>query len=420
MRILFVTPYLPSLIRPRAYNFIKQLSRRHEVTLASLTAGDPGEERAISELRDWCANVHLLSLNKRQAVMSCAGKLLSPMPLQAAYTYNPSQARFLRDLSAGNSFDLLHVEHIRGAHLTELVSGVPQVYDSVDCITRLLKQKLDQADGILDRALSIEEIVKMRTYEPRVARRFHGVVITSEHDKRALTRLMRRFHQRYPDEAPSGLSGSFESRVSVVRNGVDSEYFQPRSAWMQGDTVVFSGKMSYFANVSAVLWFYNQVLTIVRRSEPNVKFKIVGSNPPPEVMNLARDPSVEVTGYVTDIRPHLASAALVVCPLTIGVGIQNKVLEAMSMAKPVIATSMVRNGIPGAEDGRHIQCADAPDEMATAVLRMLRHPEYGCEMGTKACRLVRTDYNWEAATGSLVSVYDDAVGATGERLSAAA
>ena len=431
MRILFVTPYVPSLIRVRPFNFIKQLSRRHAITLVTLSQGDDGESEAIERMLDWCKDVYVLPISKAQALLNCCRQLLTSTPLQAAYTQLPAARNLIARTAEDGSFDLLHVEHIRGAHLAEQVAHLPRVYDSVDCITRLLKRKLAGQRGVLGRALSLGELLKMRSYEPKVAATFDSVVITSERDKRALELLARRFcngngkHglrdairrrrlmrdliEEDQDRRLTALGARSAGRVAVIRNGVDSNYFAPMRTHENPAEIVFCGKMSYFPNVSGVLRFYHEVFPGIRQERPDVTFKVVGSNPPDAIKQLADDPGVQVTGFVPDIRPHLAAATVVACPLEIGVGIQNKVLEAMAMGKPVVATSVSCEGIPGALDGTHLVKADDSNEMAEAILSLIRHPARGRALGENACRLVRDQYSWEVATRALEAVYEQTV-----------
>ena len=447
MRILFITPYVPSLIRVRPFNFIKQLCKRHEVTLITLVQKSQVEADALDRMREHCVSVHGLRLSKSRSLISCCVRLLTPMPLQAAYTELPGARDLVSRVAESGSFDILHVEHIRGAHLAGRVNFLPRVYDSVDCITRLLKLRLEHQSGPLQRVLHYEELLKMRSYEPRVAASFDTVVITSEHDRRALAALIRRFvrarqngthaepdsparnalrrlirsvMENWQDARLARLSDGAPARVAVVRNGVDSEYFRPTPAQVQPAGIVFVGKMSYFANASAALRFYREVFPYIRRRRPDAVFRIVGSDPPDAVRRLAADPAVEVTGYVPDVRPHLASSAVVICPIKVGVGIQNKVLEAMAMGKPVVATSAACGGIPDAVDGRHLIRADDGAHTAEAILGLLDNPEHGQKLGTRARRFVEERYSWDAAVRQLEEVYAQTVDARRSRLLARA
>lgn len=425
MRILFVTPYVPSLVRVRPYNFIKRLSRYHEITLLALAYGDEAEASALEQLRDLCERVIILPLSKRQAVQNCCRRLLSPMPLQAAYTQLPEAKKLLSSLVEDSPFDLVHVEHIRAAHLVEGISRIPKIFDSVDCITRLLKFRLSRSVSPVKRALDYEELMKMRSYEPRTASAFDSIVMTSRQDKKALEHLLRRFSRNSSNGNGKNGSGHTDgdngeySRISVVPNGVDCDYFRPAAA-EDSVEVVFSGRMAYYPNTQAALSFYHEVFPRIRRVRPTARFKIIGSDPPESIRKLAGDPNVEVTGYVPDIRPQLASARVIVCPITIGVGIQNKVLEAMAMAKPVVASSVASRGIPGLLEGRHLLREDEPAGMSRAILNLLENPGEAYDLGRRARDFVETKYSWEAASRQLEQVYLQAAGLRETRLPAAA
>ncbi len=145
-----------------------------------------------------------------------------------------------------------------------------------------------------------------------ITEKFEKVVITSRNDQMAL-------------------EGLTWERVSMLPNGVDHEYFHPLDLPEQPDTVVLSGKISYYANAAAAKHFYKNVFPIMREKKPHVHLNIVGADPPASIRKLEADPGVTVTGYVEDIRPYIAQAAVAVCPITVGVGIQNKALESMAM-----------------------------------------------------------------------------------------
>jgi glycosyltransferase involved in cell wall biosynthesis len=165
--------------------------------------------------------------------------------------------------------------------------------------------------------------------------------------------------------------------------------------------------MSYCANTTAVKHFYDNIFPIVRAKRPEARFVIVGADPPSSVRKLAEDPSVTVTGYVDDIRPYLAKASVAVCPMTVGVGIQNKVLEAMAMGKPVVATGKACLAL-SVVDGKDIVQAAKPDEFAGKVTELLGSLERRREIGENAARYVRENHDWDIISKRLVDIYQEA------------
>jgi sugar transferase (PEP-CTERM/EpsH1 system associated) len=198
------------------------------------------------------------------------------------------------------------------------------------------------------------------------------------------------FHRLAPESA---------ARVSSFGNGVDTEYFSPDAIYQNpfGDsrsTIVFTGAMDYWPNVDAVTWFAREAFPVVQRARPDARFCIVGSRPTSQVLELGRLQGVEVTGTVPDVRPYLAHARMIVAPLRIARGVQNKVLEAMAMGRPTLVTPQALEGID-AEPGRELVLA--PEDGAAfgeAALQLLGSDDVA--MGRAARDRVMRDYAWSA------------------------
>jgi sugar transferase (PEP-CTERM/EpsH1 system associated) len=193
--------------------------------------------------------------------------------------------------------------------------------------------------------------------------------------------------------------------AAAVPNGVDHVFFSPaasRPAPFEdgGPALVFTGAMDYWANVDAVSWFVAEVWPLVRAREPRARFYVVGARPTSAVLALSGD-GVVVTGRVPDVRPYLQHAAVVVAPMRIARGIQNKVLEGMAMGRVVLTTSMGREGID-AEPGRHLLVADDPATMAGQAVAALRGQYVG--LGAAAREQVRARYDWRRATERFLGV----------------
>jgi glycosyltransferase involved in cell wall biosynthesis len=201
------------------------------------------------------------------------------------------------------------------------------------------------------------------------------------------------------------------AKVAVVPNGVDLDYFRPLAGEREPATLVFSGKMSYHANVSAVLHFVRHVLPLIRAVRPDVRLRVVGSQPPRSIQTLARDPAIAVTGYVPDIREIVGRATVVLCPVTVKVGIQNKVLEAMAMGLPVVST---RAGLEGlvAAPGHDLLVADGAAEFAAHVCRLLADADLRASLGRAGRHYVETHHRWDVAARQLENLYHEATAKT--------
>lgn len=402
MNILYVTPYVPSPIRTRPYNLIRALVRLgHRVTLLTAANTSREDQESADDLREWGVAVKVFPIPLTRSLFNCLRTLPTSEPLQAVYAHHPAMARRLQHLSAQEACDVVHIEHLRAARLVAAVDGVPVIYDSVDCISSLFEQAAQTSPQWRARLMATLDLGRTRRYEARLLTRYDQVVITSERDRDALEALSDRFLPHDAKPAP----------ITVVANGVDLDYFQPQvpSRTPETPTVVFTGKMSYHANVAAVLYFVEEVLPLIWARDPQVLFQVVGKGPPDAVRELAKDRRIEVTGYVEDLRPYLTQAAVAVCPALYAVGIQNKVLEAMAMGTPVVSTP-AGCAVLEAEDGREILKAEGAEELAAAVLNALSDPALAQRLSSAGRRYVEMHHSWEAKARRLLNVYEDARG----------
>jgi len=415
MNVLYNTPYVPSHIRTRPYNLILALVRLgHRVTLLTAAGTSPEEQEQADELRGWEVRVEVFPVPLVRSLGNCLLALPTREPLQAAYAYHPGMERRLGSLLREETFDVVHVEHLRAARLVRAVTGTPSrlgggrggtpaVYDSVDCISLLFELAARSGAQLRSRLMTAIDLARTRRYEARLLTWYDRVVVTSQRDMDALEGLARRYLPSQARPAP----------ITVVTNGVDLEYFRsPETRFfpknlVSPSTVVFTGKMSYHANVAAALYFAREVLPRIWVTDPEVRFQIVGKDPPQAVRQLATDGRIQVTGTVDDLRPYLARATVAVCPALYAVGIQNKVLEAMAMGTPVVSTPAGCAALV-AEESQEVLIADGEEELAAAVLQVLSDPVLARRLAVAGRRYVETHHNWEAGARRLVEVYEQA------------
>ena len=393
MRILYITPYIPSLIRVRSYNLIKYLSRLgHLVTVLSLQPTGQ-EERDADELRRCCHRVETVKLTKQQSLLNCFKALPTMTPLQAAYCHSPAMQSLIRQVLEEEQFDIVHVEHLRGAHFGTAVAGVPKVYDSVDCISLLFEKVLHAAPSLASRLIAWLDLGRTRRYEGRLISQYDKVLVTSPQDKEALLKLGGHSHMQDREE-----------KIAVLPNGVDLKYFAFANGNRAPETLVFSGKMSYHANVAAVSYLAQEVMPLIWARRPGVKLEIVGNNPPQAMCALAKDGRVRVTGFVPDLRPYLARATVSVSPMLYSVGIQNKVLEAMAMGTPVVASRQACSALT-VQDGTHLLVADDPATFAERVLRLLDDVAIRREIAMNGRNYVEERHDWRTIAHNLEHIY---------------
>lgn len=390
LNILFISPYLPSLIRVRPYNLIKALAERgHCLTLLALEP--PGEDTSsLKALRQWCQKIEIVSLPRWRPLWNGIQAIPGQVPFQAAYSRSPEMAQLIQHIQAAQSFDVVHVEHLRGAELSRAVRGTPIVFDSVDSITLLFEHVLQAGPTWRSRLLAQLDLARTRRYESRFLERFQRVLVTSPRDKEALAKLT--------------TTPALRPHLIVLPNGVDLDYFQPMAVPREPATLVFSGKMSYHANVAAALDLARQVMPRVWEKLPETRLVIVGKDPAPALLALTVDPRITVTGTVPDIRPYLAQATVAISPIRYGVGIQNKVLEAMAMATPVVSTPQAVSALQ-VQAGHEVLVAETPETMAQAAVTLLTNESLRQGIGQAGRRYVEIHHDWNKAAQRLEDIY---------------
>jgi sugar transferase (PEP-CTERM/EpsH1 system associated) len=402
MKICFLVPYVPTLIRARPYNLIRSLSARgNQVTVMTLWSDD-AERAALEELKTECSRVLAFEMPKWRSFWNCLAALPGRVPLQAVYSWQPALDRQLHALVEAQEADIVHVEHLRGVRYgLSLKSGrnggppLPVVWDSVDSISHLFRQAAAQNKKPVTQALTRLELGRTERYEGFLTGQFDRMLVTSPADRWAFLSI---------NGSPSS-----ERRITVLPNGVDLSYFTPGDdSAREPETLVISGKMSYHANVSMVLYLVQRIMPAIWASRPNVKLWIVGKDPPGEIRDLGLNPAVLVTGTVDDVRPFLKRAAVAVAPLRYGAGIQNKVLEAMACATPVVSTPQAVSAL-SVRPGREALVAEDPGEFAEKVLCLLDDVRRQRQLGQAGRSFVEANHCWEAIASRLEEIYREVI-----------
>ncbi len=401
LKILFVVPYVPSRIRVRPYHLIRTLAARgHRVTLLTAWATEE-ERRELEELREECFRIVAGHLPRWRSWANCLRALPTRLPLQAAYSWHPGLARQAKALA--QDADITHVEHLRGSlyalcirdALCRMEGATPIVWDSVDCISLLFEQAARFAPGVARAVIARLELGRTRWYERLLVRSFARTLATSAIDADALRSLAGSEGRPVP--------------VTVLPNGVDLDHFRPDHARKrQATTLVMTGKMSYHANIVMAVGFVRDVLPLIRDRVPEVSLWVVGKDPPAEVRALGGVPGVTVTGTVPDLRPYLQQAGLAVAPVAYGAGIQNKVLEAMACATPVVASPLAMSALE-AVDGRDLVVADTPEAWANAVVHLVSDEAKSRAVGSAGRAYVESHHSWAAIVTQLEESYHEVI-----------
>jgi len=334
----------------RAFHMLKHLAARHEVWLGA-GVDDPADLPRLGEARTLCRDVCLPLLTPLRRAANMAGAAVSGAPLSVARFRHPRLARWIDRVLREVRPDVVFVFSSAMAQyvIGRLAPETRLVVDFVDADAEKWRAYADLSGAPLRWIYAAEHRRLVRFERTAIAAAAAGVLISeTERDL-------------FAGQAP-GSAG----KLHVIRNGVDTDYFRPAEGPAEDRSIVFCGRMDYAPNIDGAAWFAERILPRIRARTPGAVFRIVGAAPTARVLALRALPGVEVTGAVPDVRPYLAKARVVVAPLRIARGIQNKVLEAMAVGKPVVATPQALDGI-GARPGADVLCAADETRFAAAV-----------------------------------------------------
>ena len=371
----------------RSFHLLQHLSTRYAVHLGAFV-DDPDDWQYQDALKPYCASIKLLPLNPRRAKWASLRGLFSGEALTLPYYRNTELKRWAADLADSGKVS-------RGlAFSSAMAQFMPEnlerrVLDMVDVDSDKWTQYAPTQRWPLSWVYA-REGRKLAEWEARAAQDFDATLLVSQAEAALL-------QQRAPHA---------QHKISAFENGVDAEYFSPGrdypNPYAPGvQSMVFTGAMDYWPNIDAVTWFAERIFPAVRDAIPGAQFTIVGSRPSEAVQVLARQPGVVVTSAVPDVRPYLAHAACAVAPLRIARGVQNKVLEAMAMARPVVVSDQAAAGLR-AEAGRDFILAQGEAEFAQAVVGQLRHPA----SAAPARESILARYDWAHNLAAIDSLFE--------------
>lgn len=379
-------PYPPNKgDKVRSFNILRQLARRHRVYLGTFV--DQAEDEAwVAKLSEWCADVHAVRIDPKRTRLASLRGLFTGEALSVPYYRHAGLSRWVREVVAG-----------QGIRQAVAFSGPMAQYLDAPGLERTL---IDFCD--LDSAKWTSYADDHRWPMSWLYRR-EGRRLLDFECRAAAAASASLFVTAAEAALFRGAAGTLQRPVEVMQNGVDADFFSPEHGFArpypEGEEVVaFTGAMDYWPNIDAVVWFARELLPALRRVRPQARFWIVGMNPAPAVQALAGD-GVSVTGAVPDVRPYLAHADVMVAPLRIARGIQNKVLEAMAMARPVVVSDTCATGLSA--DAHECEIAHGGDDIVARIVALLADRERRDAMGGAARARVLADYSWQAHLGRL-------------------
>jgi sugar transferase (PEP-CTERM/EpsH1 system associated) len=392
MKILYVChrfPFPPKRggkIRP--FNMIRHLHASHDVTVASLarSRAEADEGRGIAQ---YCSRYEVALVSDPVQTARMIARLPTPVPSSFGYFHSPALARRIRHLLRTTAFDVIFVHCSSVARYVSHAKSVAKILDFGDMDSQKWIDYARVRPFPLNLGYRLEGI-KLVAEEKRLARAFDVCTATTRAEWNTLE------------------SYATGAATDWFPNGVDSDYFAPAGERYDPDTISFIGRMDYYPNQECMIGFCRDVFPLIRERRAGAKLVIVGADPSAEIRKLAEIPGVTVTGSVPDVRPYLKASAVMVAPLRIARGTQNKILEAMAAGVPVVTSAAAAGGVD-AVAGTHLQVADTPADFVNATLQMMTDPANRQRFATAGRARMLSHHAWDKSMQRLDRIIERCV-----------
>lgn len=381
MRVLLLThrlPYPPDRgDRIRSYHLLKYLAAKGDVSLACTTEEPIGTE-AVRTLAEHCSQIEICPISKMGRSWRAFSSLALGRSATEGYFWHPRLAAVVTRWAQAEQFDIVVCYCSGMFRYTQLPALVGRriIVDMVDVDSQKWTDCAERA-LFMKRLLYRVESSRVRVLEAEIAAKASAITLISEEERGLLRR------------------NDISAPIHVVGNGVDSKYFSPEvgQCGFEPHVCCFVGVLNYPPNVDGLKWFVEKVWPEVRSKVPTARFLIVGKSPVSPVQRLAEVPGVELHANVPDVRPFLARSAVAIAPMRFARGVQNKILEAMSMEKAVVATPQSLEGL-SAQSGVELLAARTPEDWSTTLCSLLTDPLHVARIGCAGRRYVEQNHCW--------------------------
>ncbi len=378
------------------FNLMKFLSERYDLYLGCFI-DDEFDLQYKDDVSAFCKEAYFVDITMRKQASSGIRSLLTKKPVSISHYTSPEMQNWVDSVIQENDIN----------NLFAYSSGMAQFIESSDYKNK--NRVLDMADIDSDKWRQYaenkpfysawiynRECQLLEKYEQRLLSEFSALTLITDEERDLFKTMSPEQHH---------------TKIITLSNGVDTEYFNPEASYDYTDKpndgeqlLCFTGAMDYWANADAVVWFCEHVWPAIHNYNNKLKFYIVGGNPTEQVKKLGSSNGIVVTGRVVDVRPYVAQSLMCVAPLRIARGVQNKVLEAMAMAKPVVMTAMAQEGIQVSGEQHHL-VTDDPQPMIQAIIKLLENNDLSDKLGTENRNWIVEQYSWQGALSKLDDLF---------------
>ncbi len=384
MRILFLTSRLPfppvGGDRLRAYHLLEHLTHEHSVTLISFVESSD-ELRTATDHLPRLKRLVQIPLSRAVSYRNCIRGLFSRDPLQIHYYRSRRMREAVYD-ELRSGYDVIVCHLIRMAQYLPSGPGIRKIVDLTDAISLNYERARRYRRGPF-RLINRIEAGRVRQYEIDTIRRADSTLLISE-----------------VDAAHLSTDGNLEG-IRIVRNGVALENFPFAEGRHDPDQICFVGNLRYFPNVDAALYLAHEVFPRIRALRPSARLVVVGANPPKSVQQLADGNSIRVTGFVETVVPYVHGSSILLAPMRVGAGVQNKILESLALGTPVVTTPLGAEGL----DPRYLSVGEGTHALADRALQIIEDGELRSSRARAGRSYIERDFRWE----NVLSTLDDCV-----------
>ncbi|MFM1744098.1 MAG: hypothetical protein RLZZ630_35 [Bacteroidota bacterium] len=372
-RLLFLTSRFPFPLEKgdklRAYHLIRELSQRFEVVLFAIS---PEQITAAQRnaLSPYCHSIHCSVIPKLQSAINLL--VLRKLPYQVAYFQSAKSFRDLEKVVQETTPEIVFCHLIRMAEYARRIPAKVRVIDYMDAFSKGM-ERMHATASLWLKPFVRREAAAVADYEQKVFHDFRAHFIISGQDRECMPLVEK-------------------DRIDIVPNGVDLSYFHPIRSTRKY-TVMFNGHMAYPPNIASAIFTAKMIMPILRRSMPEANLLIAGAEPVRQIRNLESS-SIHVSGWMDDIRTAFAESSVMVAPMLISIGLQNKILQAMAMGVPCVISTLANNAI-GATPGKEVLVADEPEEYAAHIVRLCTDDAMRESIVRHASLFVNRQFSWE-------------------------
>lgn len=391
MKILMITPVVPTQTDGRRpYNFLKYLTRRHQVHLVTMRMAVQ-TDADVERLRELGARIEaVVDIDANRSIMQCATGLLWKSPLRVSWCRSRAVREAIQAAQACERFDIAHIDRMRMGQYAPLIEA-PIALDYTDSLPLYLRRSLVFRTHWKERLVDWWELKTIPHEEKRINRAIDIGLVCSSVDA-----------QVYRDNDPS-------ARMTVIENAVDTDQFKPRRhEGQRRPRLIITGTLFYFPNIDSVRFYVKDILPLLRQRIPWIETLIIGTRPVPWIRELDGRDGIQVFPDVPRMEEHLYCDDILLCPLRVAAGVRNKLLEAMSAKMPVITTALGAEGMQ-VEPDREVLFAETPEEFASQIERLLDSRELCERLGEAGRQYVKERHAHDAVGRKLVRLYEDVI-----------